>query len=132
MIIGLGIDLVHRDRIARILKRHDHRFLSRIYTRHEQEVSQFVGDRVGYLAKRWAAKEACSKALGTGLRQGVFWKAMEVRSCQGGMPVMVVQGGALEHLQKLTPAGHRSRIHLTMSDDHPMAAAQVIIEAIRE
>ncbi|MCY4446600.1 MAG: holo-ACP synthase [Rhodobacteraceae bacterium] len=129
MIIGIGIDIVNINRIQRVIIRHENRFLDRIYTPHELLIGNQIADKFGYFAKRWAAKEACSKALGTGLRKGVFWRDIEIHSHKGGLPFIVLHGGALQHLKNLTPKGYQSKIHLTMSDDHPSAIAQVTIDA---
>ena len=129
MIIGVGIDIVTIRRIERVISLYETRFLNKIYTQHELEISKKIADKFGYFSKRWAAKEACSKALGTGLRQGVYWRDIEVRTQKGGLPYMILRRGALIRLNELTPKGKQSKIYLTLSDDYPSAIAQVIIEA---
>ena len=129
MIIGVGIDIVLIARIETVLARHGKRFLDRIYTEEEQSLAARMPDPSGVLAKRWAAKEACSKALGTGMRQGVAWRGMGVQSGPGGMPGLVLTGSALSRLEELIPSGFEPAIHLSMSDDRPSATAMVVIEA---
>jgi len=129
MILGIGIDVVRIDRIAQTLDRHGDRFRNRIFTRAEQERAESVADRVGFYAKRWAAKEACSKALGTGMRRGVAWRDLEVVHHPSGMHGMAIRRGALRRLTGMLPSGHEAIIHLSMTDDRPVAAAMVLIEA---
>ena len=129
MIVGIGIDLVNIDRIADVLQRHGERFLNRVYTEGEQNVALRMKDHFGSLAKRWAAKEACSKALGTGMKQGVAWRDIEITNQIGGMPTLFLKGKALQRLLAIVPPGHVPILHLTMTDDQPSAAAHVIIEA---
>ncbi len=129
MIIGIGIDIVSITRIEAVLARHEHRFLARIFTDGETRFAQRVPNQSGVLAKRWAAKEACSKALGTGMREGVRWQDLEVLNLANGFPEMVVKGKAKTRLAQLVPTGHEAKIFLTMSDDYPWAIAKVIIEA---
>lgn len=129
MIIGIGTDLANIDRIAATLERFGDRFRNRIFTETEQRKAERRLDTPGTYAKRWAAKEACSKALGTGLRMGIAWKDMSVRNLHTGQPVMEVTGWAKRRLDELTPAGHEAIIHVTLTDDHPWAQATVLIEA---
>jgi holo-[acyl-carrier protein] synthase len=130
MIIGIGSDLINIERIERTLERFGERFVSRCFTEIEQAKSDGRKNRAASYAKRFAAKEACSKALGTGLAQGVFWKDMGVVNLPGGKPTMRLTGGALERLKQLLPEGHEARIHITITDDFPLAQAFVIIEAL--
>src|SRR5579872_3397536 len=132
MIIGLGSDLIDIRRIERTIEAYGERFLSRIFTALEREKSDRRAARAASYAKRFAAKEACAKALGTGLRRGVFWKDMGVINLSGGKPTMVLTNGALRRLQEITPQGHRAQIDLTITDDFPLAQAIVIISALRE
>ena len=129
MIIGIGTDLANIDRIAATLERFGDRFRKRVFTETEQRKAERRLDTPGTYAKRWAAKEACSKALGTGLRMGIAWKDMSVRNLHTGQPVMEVTGWAKRRLDELTPAGHEAIIHVTLTDDHPWAQATVLIEA---
>ncbi|MEM0989490.1 MAG: holo-ACP synthase [Pseudomonadota bacterium] len=134
MIIGIGTDLANIDRITGTLDRFGDRFIRRCFTEREQaKAARRQGNKgawAGTFAKRWAAKEACSKALGTGLRMGVAWREMEVVNLPSGQPTMELHNGAAERLRKLTPPGTQARIHLTMTDDHPWAQAFVVIEAL--
>ena len=130
MIIGLGSDLIDIRRIARSLERHGDRFIDRIFTDEERRRSESRGGRVASYAKRFAAKEACAKALGTGIAKGVFWRDMGVVNLPGGKPTMHLTGGAAKRLEKLLPTGHHPVIHLTITDDFPLAQAFVIIEAV--
>jgi len=130
MIIGIGSDLIDIRRIEKSLERHGQRFVERIYTEVEQARSDNRRARAASYAKRFAAKEACAKALGTGLAQGVFWRDMGVVNLPSGAPTMALTGGALARLQKILPPGHRAAIHLTITDDFPLAQAFVIIEAL--
>jgi len=129
MILGIGTDLCNIDRIAATLDRFGDRFRTRVYTEVEQAKAERRADKVGTYAKRWAAKEACSKALGTGLRMGIGWKDMSVSNLASGQPVMQVTGWAAERLKQITPPGHEAVIHVTLTDDHPWAQAFVVIEA---
>ena len=129
MILGIGTDLANIDRIQRTLDRFGDRFRNRVFTEVEQRKSERRRDVAGTYAKRWAAKEACSKALGTGLRMGIAWKDMSVSNLRTGQPVMHVTGWAAERLAKMTPPGHEAHIHVTLTDDHPWAQAIVMIEA---
>jgi holo-[acyl-carrier protein] synthase len=130
LIIGIGADLSDIRRIDATLARFGDRFTARIFTRVEHTRSERKPDRAASYAKRFAAKEACAKALGTGIRRGVFWKDMGVVNAPGGRPTMVLTGGAAQRLAELTPGGHRAVIHLTLTDDHPYAQAFVVIEAL--
>jgi len=130
MIIGIGSDLIDIRRIEKSLERHGQRFIQRIYTEVEQARSEGRGGRAASYAKRFAAKEACAKALGTGLAQGVFWRDMGVVNLPSGKPTMGLTGGAAARLAKILPQGHKAAIHLTITDDFPLAQAFVIIEAL--
>ena len=131
MILGIGTDLCNIERIEATLARFGDRFRARVFTEREQTKANGRPRAVAATyAKRWAAKEACSKALGTGLRMGISWKDMAVSNLRSGQPVMAVTGWALERLQSMTPAGHRAIIHVTLTDDHPWAQAFVVIEAV--
>ena len=132
MIIGLGSDLSDIRRVENSLERFGERFTQRVFTELERARSDRKIDRAASYAKRFAAKEACAKALGTGIRRGVFWRDMGVANLPSGQPTMALTGGALERLRAITPAGHRPVIHLTLTDDHPYAQAFVIIEALPE
>jgi len=129
MILGIGTDLANIDRIAGTLERFGDRFRNRVFTEVEQAKAERRADVVGTYAKRWAAKEACSKALGTGLRMGIAWKDMAVSNLDTGQPRMHVTGWAADSLAAMTPAGHEAIIHVTLTDDHPWAQAFVVIEA---
>jgi holo-[acyl-carrier protein] synthase len=130
VIIGLGSDLIDIRRVERSLERFGDRFVQRVFTEIEQAKSDRRKERAASYAKRFAAKEACSKALGTGLRNGVFWRDMGVANLPSGKPTMVLTGGALRQLESMMPQGHMPMIHLTITDDWPLAQAFVIIEAI--
>ncbi len=130
MILGIGADVINIDRIHAALRRHGNRFLGRIYTDGEQGAAARMQDRAGVLAKRWAAKEACAKALGTGMKQGVSWKDIEITNRPGGMPGLILKQGARRRLARMLPPGRRAVLHLTMTDDRPCAAAFVVIEAV--
>lgn len=130
MIIGLGSDLIDIRRIESSLERFGDRFSQRIFTEVEIAKSEGRKNRAASYAKRFAAKEACSKALGTGMAEGVAWKDMGVVNLPGGKPTMHLTGGAARKLEALLPAGHRAVIHLTITDDFPLAQAFVIIEAL--
>lgn len=130
MIIGLGSDLIDIRRVEKTLERHGARFTQRVFTEIEQRKSDRRAQRAASYAKRFAAKEACAKALGTGLSQGVFWRDMGVVNLPSGQPTMQLTNGAAARLQSLMPAGHRPVIHLTITDDFPLAQAFVIIEAL--
>ena len=130
MILGIGNDLIDIRRIEKTLARYGDRFVQRIFTSDEQARSERRRLRAASYAKRFAAKEACSKALGTGLRQGVFWRDMRVSNLPSGKPTMRLTNGALHRLQKITPQGMRAQIDLTITDDFPLAQAIVIISAV--
>lgn len=130
MIIGIGNDLVDIRRIEKTLERHGERFIQRVFTQVEREKSERRKNRGASYAKRFAAKEACAKALGTGLRGAVYWRDMGVVNLPGGQPSMALTGGALARLQVLTPPGHEARIDLTITDEFPLAQAIVIISAV--
>ncbi|MEM7775981.1 MAG: holo-ACP synthase [Pseudomonadota bacterium] len=132
MILGLGNDVIDIRRIERTLERFGARFLDRCFTPIEQAKCDRRVQRAASYAKRFAAKEACSKALGTGLRRGVFWRDMGVVNLPSGRPTLKLTGGALARLDEMTPAGHVARIDLTLTDDHPTAQAIVIISALAE
>jgi holo-[acyl-carrier protein] synthase len=129
MIIGLGSDLCDVRRIAQVLERHGERFLARIFTPAERAKADRRANRAETYAKRFAAKEACAKALGTGLRRGVFWRDMGVVNLPGGRPTMQLTGGALARLQAITPAGCEASIEVSLTDEGPLAQAIVIISA---
>ena len=130
MIIGLGSDLIDIRRIERSLERHGQRFAHRIFTRIEQEKSDGSHQRAASYAKRFAAKEACAKALGTGISNGVYWRDMGVANLPGGKPTMILTNGAAKRLAQLMPDGYEPQIHVTITDDFPLAQAFVIIEAV--
>ncbi|MGE0034192.1 MAG: holo-ACP synthase [Xanthobacteraceae bacterium] len=130
MIIGIGSDLIDVRRIAKVIERHGDRFLDRIFTAAERARAERRAKSVETFAKRFAAKEACSKALGTGIRAGVWWRDMGVINLPSGRPTMKLTGGALARLVAITPAGHEPRIDLTITDEGPMAQALVIISAV--
>ena len=132
MILGLGNDLIDIRRIEKAIERHGDRFLDRIYTDIERVKSDRRAERAASYAKRFAAKEACAKALGTGLNHGVFWRDMGVVNLPGGKPTMALTGGALKRLETITPPGHRAQIDLTITDDFPLAQAIVIISAVKD
>jgi holo-[acyl-carrier protein] synthase len=130
MIIGLGNDIVDIRRIEKTLENYGDRFVQRIFTEIERKKSDGRAQRAASYAKRFAAKEACSKALGTGFNVGVFWKDLGVVNEPSGRPTMQLTGGAAKRLAAMTPKGHYAKLHLTMTDDHPYAQAIVIIEAV--
>jgi holo-[acyl-carrier protein] synthase len=129
MILGIGTDLANIDRIKAVLDRHGDRFRNRVFTEREQAKAGRRLDEAGTYAKRWAAKEACSKALGTGLRMGIAWRDMAVSNLSTGQPVMTLTGWAAQRLADMTPDGHQAIVHVTLTDDHPWAQALVVIEA---
>jgi holo-[acyl-carrier protein] synthase len=129
MILGIGSDLCDIRRIERTLERHGERFTERVFTDIERRKAEGRAHRAATYAKRFAAKEACAKALGTGMRRGVFWRDMGVVNMRSGQPTMALTGGAAERLKALLPAGHEAVIHLTITDEHPYAQAFVVIEA---
>jgi holo-[acyl-carrier protein] synthase len=130
MILGLGSDLCDARRIEKTLARHGDRFLDRIFTATERAKAERRANRVETYAKRFAAKEACSKALGTGFRKGVFWRDMGVVNLPSGRPTMKLTGGALERLKAITPPGHEAVIDVSLTDEGPLAQAIVIIQAV--
>jgi len=131
MIIGIGSDLCDVRRIERVIDRYGDRFIDRIFTDIEQAKADRRVTRIATYAKRFAAKEACAKALGTGFRRGVFWRDLGVVNLPSGRPTMQLTGGALTRLQAITPAGHAAHIDVTITDEGPMAHAMVIITAVR-
>ncbi|WP_340303852.1 holo-ACP synthase [Roseobacter sp. HKCCD7870] len=130
MILGIGTDLANIERIQRALDRFGDRFRNRVFTEHEQKRAERMQNPAAVYAKRWAAKEACSKALGTGLRMGIAWRDMSVTNLETGQPVMHVTGWAQERLNEMVPEGYDAVIHVTLTDDHPWAQAFVVIEAL--
>ena len=130
MMIGLGSDLVDIRRIERTLERYGERFLERIFTPVERARSEGKVDRAASYAKRFAAKEACSKALGTGFRRGVFWRDMGVINLASGRPTLQLTGGALARLREITPTGCDARIDITLTDEPPLAQAIVMITSL--
>ncbi|MDB5658825.1 MAG: holo-ACP synthase [Cypionkella sp.] len=130
MILGIGSDLCNIERIDATLTRFGDRFRNRVFTEREQKKADSRPRAIAATyAKRWAAKEACSKALGTGLRMGIAWKDMAVSNLRSGQPVMHLTGWAAERLAQMTPPDHHAIIHVTLTDDHPWAQAYVVIEA---
>ena len=132
MILGIGSDLIDIRRIEKTIARFGDRFLERVFTPEERARSDRRANRVESYAKRYAAKEACSKALGTGFRRGVYWRDLGVVNLPGGRPTLVLTGGALERLKALTPPGLTARIDVTLTDEPPIAQALVIITAVPE
>ena len=130
MILGIGSDITDVRRIAKVIERHGDRFLDRVFTPVERARAEKRRNRIETYAKRFAAKEACAKALGTGLRGGVWWRDMGVVNLPSGRPSMELTGGAKRRLQAITPAGYQARVDLTISDEGPMAQAFVIISAV--
>ncbi|GJD96408.1 holo-ACP synthase [Methylobacterium iners] len=130
MILGIGSDLCDIRRIEKSLARYGERFTHRVFTEGERAKSDGRAARAPSYARRFAAKEACAKALGTGMSRGVFWRDMEVVNLPGGRPTLRLGGGALARLEAMVPAGHRAAIHVSLTDDPPMAQAFVIIEAV--
>ncbi|BBF92439.1 holo-ACP synthase [Blastochloris tepida] len=130
MIIGLGSDLIDIRRIEKTLERHGERFIERVFTPVERAAAERRVTKAATYAKRFAAKEACAKALGTGFRAGVFWRDLGVVNLPGGRPTIELTGGAAARLLAITPAGFAARIDLTLTDDYPLASAVVIISAI--
>ena len=131
MIIGLGSDLCNIERIVTALERHGERFEQRIFTEEERaKAAERPFTKAATLAKRFAAKEAFSKAVGTGFSQGVFMKDIGVINGPSGAPTLALTGGALSRIEAMTPAGHQATVHLTLTDDHPWAQAFVIVEAL--
>ena len=132
MILGLGNDLIDIRRIEKTLERYGERFITRVFTEIERSKSDGRRLRAASYAKRFAAKEACAKALGTGIRHGVYWRDMGVVNLPSGRPTMRLTGGAAKVLQDLTPDGYEARIDLTITDDFTLASAIVIISGIPE
>jgi holo-[acyl-carrier protein] synthase len=130
MIAGIGSDLVDIRRIEQSIERYGERFLTRVFTEGERAKSDARTARAASYAKRFAAKEACAKALGTGIGEGVFWRDMEVVNSPSGAPAMKLTGRAAEHLAKLIPGGHEAQIHVSITDEYPLAQAFVIISAV--
>ena len=130
MIIGLGSDIIDARRIGRVIDKYGERFLNRIYTPAERAKADSRKNRVETYAKRYAAKEACAKALGTGFRRGVFWRDLGVVNLPGGKPSMKLTGGALKRLQAITPPGCEASIEVSLTDEGPTAQAIVIISAL--
>jgi holo-[acyl-carrier protein] synthase len=130
MIIGIGSDLIDIRRVEKVIAKHGERFISRIFTDIERAKAERRARSIDTYAKRFAAKEACSKALGTGIRQGVWWRDMGVVNLPGGRPSMRLTGGALKRLEALTPPDHEARIDLSITDEYPLAQAFVVISAV--
>jgi len=131
LILGIGNDLIDIRRVEKTLERFGDRFLDRVYTAEERaRAERRPFNRAATYAKRFAAKEACAKALGTGLRQGVFWRDMRVANLPSGQPTLTLTGGAAARLAKITPPGMVAQINLTMTDDYPWAEAVVVISAV--
>jgi holo-[acyl-carrier protein] synthase len=130
MILGIGSDISDARRVAKVIERHGERFLARVFTPTERARADRRKNRAETYAKRFAAKEACSKALGTGLRGGVWWRDMGVVNLPSGRPTMKLTGGALARLNAITPAGYEAQIDLSITDEGPMAMAFVIISAV--
>jgi len=130
MILGIGTDLLDVRRLEKTLSRFGSRFCERIFAAHERERAQARADPARTYAQCFAAKEACSKALGTGLRQGVFWRDMRVDNLPSGKPIMTLTGGAKQRLEELTPPGMEARIDVSLTDERPFAHAVVVISAV--
>ena len=130
MILGIGSDITDIRRIEKVIERHGERFLARIFTDIERTKAERRAKSAETYAKRFAAKEACAKALGTGIRGGVWWRDMGVVNLPSGRPTMKLTGGAALRLAKMTPAGHEAHIDLTITDEYPLAQAFVIISAV--
>ena len=130
MILGVGSDIIDIRRIEQTVERYGERFLGRIFTPAERAKAERRATRIDTYAKRFAAKEACAKALGTGLRAGVFWRDMGVVNLPSGRPTMQLSGGALARLQEITPPGYVAQIDVTLTDEYPTAQALVIISAV--
>jgi holo-[acyl-carrier protein] synthase len=131
MILGIGTDLVDIRRIEQTIARHGERFITRIFTDTERARAERKANRIDTYAKRFAAKEACAKALGTGFRKGVFFRDMGVVNLPSGKPTLRLTGGALERLQAITPPGYEAQIDLALTDEYPLAQAIVVISALR-
>jgi holo-[acyl-carrier protein] synthase len=130
MILGVGNDIIDIRRIEKTIERYGDRFLARVFTDTERQKSDKRRARAASYAKRFAAKEACAKALGTGFRKGVFWRDMGVVNLRSGRPTMVLTGGAAEQLRRITPGGSEARIDVTLTDDFPLAQAMVVISTV--
>jgi holo-[acyl-carrier protein] synthase len=130
MILGIGNDIIDIRRVERTIERFGDRFLDRVFTPAERAKSDGRAARAASYAKRFAAKEACAKALGTGLRKGVFWRDMGVVNMRSGRPTMSLTGGAAEQLNRLIPPGYRAQVDVTLTDDYPLAQAVVIISGV--
>ena len=130
MILGVGNDIIDIRRIEKTIERYGDRFLQRVFTDTERNKSDKRRARAASYAKRFAAKEACAKALGTGLRKGVYWRDMGVVNLRSGRPTMVLTGGAAEQLRRITPSGSEARIDITLADDFPLAQAMVVISTV--
>jgi holo-[acyl-carrier protein] synthase len=130
MILGVGSDITDVRRIAKVIERHGDRFIDRIFTATERAKAENRRNRTETYAKRFSAKEACAKALGTGLRAGVWWRDIGVVNLPSGRPTLALTGGAKRRLEAITPAGYEARIDLTITDDGPIAQAIVIISAV--
>lgn len=130
MILGIGSDLCDIRRIEKSIERHGERFTHRLFTERERARAEGRAHRASTYAKRFAAKEACAKALGTGIRSGVFWRDMGVANLPSGQPTMELTNGAQARLEAMTPPGHRAVIHLTITDEYPLAQAFVVISAV--
>jgi holo-[acyl-carrier protein] synthase len=130
VILGIGSDMADVRRIAKVIERHGDRFIDRIFTPTERALAERRRNRIETYAKRFAAKEACAKALGTGLRSGVWWRDMGVVNLPSGRPTFALTGGAKRRLQAITPSGYEARIDLTITDEGPLAHAFVIISAV--
>ncbi len=130
MILGIGTDLVNIERIRRVLDRFGERFEKRVFSNQEIQRSRRKHDSSSSYAKRWAAKEACSKALGIGLRMGISWKEMHIVNLTSGKPELIIEGKAKDYLLAMTPKGYIPKINVSLTDDFPWAQATVIIEGI--
>ena len=130
MILGIGTDLANIDRIQKTIDRFGQRFKDSVFSSIEQNKAEKRKDIAGTYAKRWAAKEACSKALGTGLAMGISWKDMSVSNLETGQPIMELTGWAAKKMSDMTPEGYEAIVHVTLTDDHPWAQAFVVIEAL--
>jgi len=130
VIVGIGIDLINIERIEKVLDRFGARFENRVFSSEEITRSRIKYDKASSFAKRWAAKEACSKALGIGLRMGISWREMHITNLPSGKPILKIEGKAKLILQDITPEGYEPRIHVSLTDDFPWAKAMVMIEAI--
>ena len=132
MILGIGTDLVNIERVRKVLDRFGERFENRVFSKIEIQRSRGKYDPSSSYAKRWAAKEACSKALGIGLRMGISWKEMHIVNLQSGKPKLIIEGKAKDLLKEMTPSGYSPKINVSLTDDHPWAKAIVIIEGITQ